>query len=341
MARLSESTNTIHDVAKLAGVSASSVSRALNGHPNVSPQLRRRVEEAVRELRYQPNLAAHSLRSGATGLVGFLLDSMANGPIYASVEQALRNQKYSMLLTNTENDPNLNSAFLQLMAQRRVDGLLIDSSIAAQQQVIDDLKRLRLPAVLLDSSIPENAPHLSAVRSDYAGGMRTAITHLTAQGHRRIALICGQNWWWPARERLSAFRDGCEAAGLAPEAGLVRSVTMSATAAYTETNVLLDLPMPPTALIVGGNNLLLGVLRALQARQYIAGRDLALIGADDLDLTQLYSPPITVIARDLALLGEMAVHLLRETIGRSEGREVTLPTQLIVRSSSTASNIGS
>src|SRR6478672_1048821 len=102
MARLSESTNTIHDVAKRAGVSASSVSRALNGHPNVSPQLRRRVEEAVRELRYQPNLAAHSLRSGATGLVGFLLDSMANGPIYASVEQALRNQGYSMLLTNTE-----------------------------------------------------------------------------------------------------------------------------------------------------------------------------------------------------------------------------------------------
>jgi LacI family transcriptional regulator len=335
MARLSESTNTIHDVAKRAGVSASSVSRALNGHPNVSPQLRRRVEEAVRELRYQPNLAAHSLRSGATGLVGFLLDSMANGPIYASVEQALRNQGYSMLLTNTENDPHLNSAFLQLMAQRRVDGLLIDSSIAGQQQVIDDLTRLHLPAVLFDSDIPENAPHLSAVRSDYASGMRAAIDHLITQGHRRIALICGQSWWWPARERLKAFQAGCEAAGLTPEPGLVRSVTMSATAAYAEASALLQSSVPPTALIVGGNNLLLGVLRALQAHQCVAGRDLALIGADDLDLTQLYSPPITVVARDLALLGEMAVHLLRETIGRGAGREVTLPTHLIVRNSST------
>ncbi len=335
MARLSESTNTIHDVAKRAGVSASSVSRALNGHPNVSPQLRRRVEEAVRELRYQPNLAAHSLRSGATGLVGFLLDSMANGPIYASVEQALRNQGYSMLLTNTENDPHLNSAFLQLMAQRRVDGLLIDSSIAGRQQVIDDLRRLQLPAVLFDSDVPENAPHLSAIRSDYAGGIRAAITHLTAQGHRRIALICGQSWWWPARERLNAFRAGCEAAGLAPEPGLIRSVTMSATTAYAEASALLASPVPPTAMIVGGNNLLLGVLRALQAHQSVAGRDLALIGADDLDLTQLYSPPITVIARDLALLGETAVHLLSEMIGDGKGREVTLPTQLIVRGSST------
>jgi LacI family transcriptional regulator len=336
MARLSESMNTIHDVAKRAGVSASSVSRALNGHPNVSPQLRRRVEEAVRELRYQPNLAAHSLRSGATGLVGFLLDSMANGPIYASVEQALRNQGYSMLLTNTENDPHLNSAFLQLMAQRRVDGLLIDSSIAGQQQVIDDLERLHLPAVLFDSDIPENTPHLSAIRSDYSGGMRAAIGHLTAQGHRRIALICGQSWWWPARERLSAFQSACAAAGLPPEPGLVRSVTMSAANAYAETVALLTASVPPTALIVGGNNLLLGVLRALQAHQCVAGRDLALIGADDLDLTQLYSPPITVIARDLARLGEMAVQLLSETIRSGAGQAVTLPTQLIVRNSSTA-----
>ncbi|HEY8598984.1 MAG TPA: substrate-binding domain-containing protein, partial [Thermomicrobiales bacterium] len=224
---------------------------------------------------------------------------------------------------------------LQLMAQRRVDGLLIDSSIAGQQQVIDDLTRLHLPAVLFDSDIPENAPHLSAVRSDYASGMRAAIDHLITQGHRRIALICGQSWWWPARERLKAFQAGCEAAGLTPEPGLVRSVTMSATAAYAEASALLQSSVPPTALIVGGNNLLLGVLRALQAHQCVAGRDLALIGADDLDLTQLYSPPITVVARDLALLGEMAVHLLRETIGRGAGREVTLPTHLIVRNSST------
>ncbi len=92
---------TIHDVARHTGVSAASISRVLNNRPNVSTRLRSRVEDAVRELEYQPNPAAHSLRGGATGLIGFLLDTMANGPIYAAVEQSLRTKAYSMLLTNT------------------------------------------------------------------------------------------------------------------------------------------------------------------------------------------------------------------------------------------------
>src|SRR3954454_2516963 len=97
MARGDDRPHTIHDVAKLAGVSASSVSRTLNGHPNVSARLRQRVEAAVRELEFHPNPAAQTVRGGRTGLIGFLIDSMTNGPIYASVDQVLRSHGYSML----------------------------------------------------------------------------------------------------------------------------------------------------------------------------------------------------------------------------------------------------
>lgn len=329
------SPHTIHDVARLAGVSAASVSRALNGHPNVSAQLRERVEAAVRELAYQPNPAAQTVRGGRTKLIGFLLDSMVNGPIYASIDRALRQYGYAMLLTNAEQDPALGSAYLELMARRRVDGLLIDSGVAGQGRIIDDLIRLRIPTVLFDHERPPDAPLISAVQSDLAGGTEAAVAHLVAAGHRRIALIGGPNWWWPARERLRGYLAGLQAAGIAPRPELIRSVAMVAEPAAAAVGALLHQERPPTALIVGGNVLLLGVLRALGAHDYAVGRDLALVGADDLDLTQLYSPPLTVIARDLAQRATAASALLLETIARQAGRTIMLPTELVVRASST------
>jgi len=165
--------------------------------------------------------------------------------------------------------------------------------------------------------------------------MRAAVAHLIAQGHHRIALINGPGWWWPARERLEAYVEGLRVGGLSAAPELIRSVAMHASPAAEEAGSLLDLPDPPTALIVGGNVLLLGVLRALQAHGCVVGRDLALVGADDLDLTQLYSPAITVISRDLLVRGETAVQLLTEMIKSGRGRVITLPTELIVRDSST------
>lgn len=333
--RVRDSPHTIHDVARLAGVSAASVSRALNGHPNVSVRLRERVEAAVRELSYQPNPAAQTVRGGRTKLIGFLLDSMVNGPIYASLDRTLREHGYAMLLTNAEQDPALGSAYLELMARRRVDGLLIDSGVAGQGRIIDDLIRLRIPTVIFDHERPPDAPFISVVQSDLASGTRAAVTHLVAEGHQRIGLIGGPAWWWPAQERLRGYLAGLDAAGIAPLPDLIRGVEMAAEPAVAATGALLDLDCPPTALIVGGNILLLGILRALGARGCAVGRDLALIGADDLDLTQLYSPPITVIARDLARRGEVASQLLLETISRQEGRVINLPTELIIRASST------
>ncbi len=220
------------------------------------------------------------------------------------------------------------------MARRRVDGLLIDSGIAGRGNLIAELVRLHIPAVIFDHDLPPDAPHLGVIQSDHASGMRAAVAHLAEQGHERIALICGPNSWWPAHERRRAFLAGLAAAGIAPEPSLVRSIDMSAAMAYAEASAFLTAARPPTALIAGGNVLLLGVLRALQAHSWVAGRDLALVGADDLDITQLHSPPITVIARDLDMLGELAVHLLLETIQGGGGRGMTLPTQLVVRASS-------
>lgn len=116
--------------------------------------------------------------------------------------------------------------------------------------------------------------------------------------------------------------------------GLVRSVGMSKTVGYTETRWLLASSHPPTALIAGGNLILAGVLQALQELRVVVGRDLALVGCDDTELTRLYGPPISVITRDLALMGETTAHLLLEMIANRGGRSIVLPTQFVIRDSS-------
>ena len=331
---------TIYDVARRAGVATSSVSRVLNGHPNVSQALRDQVEQAARELDYKPDPAAHSLRGTSTGLVGCLISTMANpvlAPICASAEQVLRTQGYSMLLTNSLNDPDLDATYLRLMARRRVDGLIVSSAAAGVDQATDVVLRLKIPAVMLDRDLPRDVPasHVSAVQSDHAGGMRAAVAHLTALGHRRIALLGGPEAFRPSRERLAGYLDGLRVAAIAPAPDLIRNVAMSQSVGYVETTALLASDKPPTAIIAGGNIILLGALKALQERGLVVGRDIALIGSDDIDVAQLYNPPITVIARDLAMLGETAARLLVETMAKGTGRLVTLPTHLVVRQSST------
>jgi LacI family transcriptional regulator len=327
---------TIRNVAKQAGVSISSVSRALSGHPHVSEELRARVEAAAKELKYQPDLLAHSLRRKHTYSVGFLVGNLSN-PVIADISdgaaEVLASHGYAMTLVCSQNNPQLDVSYLRFLTRRQVDGLIISSAANGPDQAGPLVIELGLPTVMLDRDRPAGM-HVSAVQSDHVGGMKAAVTHLLAQGHRRIGLVGGLEFFYPARMRLAGFRAALAEAGLSIDPGLVRSAGMHASVAYVETLALLTQPAPPTALIAGGNLILMGMLQALQERGVAVGHDIALVGCDDTALTRLYTPPITAITRDLRLLGETAARLLLETMHRSGGRTITLPTQLVVRASS-------
>jgi DNA-binding LacI/PurR family transcriptional regulator len=162
-----------------------------------------------------------------------------------------------------------------------------------------------------------------------------AVLHLLAQGHRRIGLIGGPVHFDPARARLDGFYAGFAEAGVTVDQTLVRAVGMNQQVGYQEAQALFALAHPPTALIAGGNLILSGVLQALHERELVIGRDLALIGCDDTDLTRLHTPSITVVARDLGLIGETAARLLLNLLLHKRTETVVLPTQLLVRESST------
>ena len=327
---------TIHDVARQAGVSISSVSRALSEHPHVSETLRLRVEQAARTLGYEPDFLAHSLRRGDTRSVGFLVGAISNpimADIFTSASNYLAQHGYAMLLACSQNQPDADLDYLNLFARRQVSGVILSTAVNGLDAASALLHELTIPTVMLDRQRPEQ-PQVSAVQSDHSMGAKMAVLHLIEQGHRRIALIGGPDHFYPAQARLQGFMAGFAAAGVPVDLTLVRSVGMNQQVGYQETKALFALPAPPTALFAAGNLILTGVLQALRELGVTIGRDLALIGCDDTDLTRLHTPSITTVARDLGLIGETAANLLLSVMRHKRGETIMLPTQLLVRESS-------
>src|SRR3954452_15624342 len=184
----------MREVAERAGVALSSVSRVLSGHPDVSPVMRNRVLDAATALGYEPNLLAQSLRRGATMTVGFVVGDISNpllSQIALGAETELRAGGYTVLLTNSVNDPKLDAQHVRLLRQRRVDGLLLSLADEGAEETLNALRRAKVPAVLVDRDPATGIDRVSGVLSDHASGIAAATSHLIELGHRRIALVNG------------------------------------------------------------------------------------------------------------------------------------------------------
>lgn len=322
---------TIKDVAERAGVALSSVSRVLNGHPAVSEELRQRVLAAVSEMKYEPDFTAMSLRKGATMTVGFVVRDIAN-PLFADMVKAaegvLRGQGYSMLLTNSDGDPERDAAHLRLFAQRRVDGLLLSLSSENHRATLDALDSWQPALVLIDRTLADVPA--SAVLSDHFTGVRAAIRHLADQGHRRIAMITGPRDVLASRERLRGYKAALRGAGIKFDPGLARLRSYAPEFARHEMAALLDLEAPPTAVLAGGAMINYGVLAAVRERGLKIPDDLALVGCDSWPHPELFDPALSVVSRDAAAMGRTAADLLLELIAGGQHRQVTLPTELVI-----------
>lgn len=312
----------------------SSVSRVLSDHPDVSSAMRERVLAAVRELGYEPNLLAQSLRRQETLSVGFVVGDIGN-PILAEIvsgaETFLREAGYSMLLTNSEGDPALDVAHIRLFEQRRVDGLILSTADDPDPETVAALRRIRIPIVLVDREVADDVG-ASRVLSDHRAGMGAAVRHLLELGHRRIALITGPRVR-PATERVRALEEVFATEGLART---YRIAEGSFSAEYGERAMeeLLRAEAPPTAVIAGGNQIMVGALRAVAARGVELGRELSFVGCDEVPVADLYRPPVALVRRDNRELGRVAADLLvRLMRGEDEPTDVLLPTEFTPRAS--------
>jgi LacI family transcriptional regulator, galactose operon repressor len=320
---------SMREVADLADVAISSVSRVLSGHPDVSAEMRDRVLAAVAELDYEPDFLAQSLRRGATLSVGYVVGDISN-PLIATItlgaEAALRSAGYSMLLMNSENEPDLDAAHIRFFQARRVDGMILSLASDRAQSTIDAIGQVDVPVVLIDRDLPAEL-HASIVRNDHRSGMRSAVDHLLDLGHRRIALVTGGLDIWPVRERLAGMAAAVAARGVLDETiSLIGS--LSAEHGEASTEQLLTMVPRPTAIIAGGNQVLAGCVRALVRHGTRVPDDVSLVTCDEVDLSQLHSPPIASVSRDTLQLGRVAAELLLERVAQTAGpRTVLLPTR--------------
>jgi LacI family transcriptional regulator len=326
---------SMREVADLADVAISSVSRVLSGHPDVSAQMRERVLSAVDRLEYEPDFLAQSLRRGQTLSVGFVLGDISN-PLMADIvlgaEAVLRAAGYSLLLMNSENDPALDQAHIRFFQSRRVDGMILSLASETDPQTLETIAQAEGPTVLVDRALPVDGGS-SAVVNDHKAGMEAAVDHLIDLGHRRIALITGSTAQLPGRERLEAMRVVVERRP-EPVEPVYRPGSFSAEHGEAAARDVLSCAGAPTAIIAGGNQLLIGVLRVLRERGLRVGRDVSLVTCDDVPLSELYEPPIATIDRDTVGLGRVAAELLLGRLVGGEGPSIeVLPTTFTPRGS--------
>lgn len=327
----------MREVAERAGVAISSVSRTLSGHPDVSEDMRRRVLAAVDELDYKPDLLAQGLRSRASRSIGFVAGDISN-PVVAQIvrgaEVALRQAGYSMLLTNSLVDPELDHHNIELLEQqRRADGLIVLLVSESHQPTVDALAELMVPLVVVERDLPRRV-RASRVLSDHGTGMSVAVQQLLELGHRRIALVGGQAVR-PTRQRREAVEFAFAQYGLDLDSLIVREGIFSVDHGAAATRALLDLDVPPTALIAGSNQIMIGALQSISERGLELGRDLSFIGCDDVAVATLYRPRISVVDRDLVAIGRAAAELVLTHVQDPETppREVVLPTRYVSRES--------
>ena len=317
--------STIRDVAERAGVALSSVSRVLSGHPDVSPVMRNRVLDAAAAVGYEPDLLAQSLRKGATMTIGFVVGDISN-PLLAQIalgaETKLRSDGYSMLLTNSVNDPGLDAQHIRLLRRRRVDGLLLSLADETAEETAAALEQAEIPRVLIDRDLPSPG-NAGAVLSDHAVGITAAAEHLISLGHKRIGLVNGNPRVRPARERERALRRACRRHP--GTVAVVRSGSFTAAHGEAATASLLAAAEPVTAIIAGGNQILAGVLQALRQAGVLAPSGVSLVTCDDVPLSGFLDPPIATITRNPEEMGTVAAEILLEQLHGRMARSAMLP----------------
>lgn len=322
----------IRDVARHAGVAASSVSRVLSGHPDVSPAMRERVMAAVQACGYAPNMLAVGLRSGTSMSVGFVVGDISN-PLMSAVALAagvqLAQRAYTLLLASSQDTPERDAANVATFRQRHVDGLLLSLTDETDAGTTRALAAFGKPTVLLDRDA--GSPGASRVLFDHAAGFRMATRHLIDLGHRRVAVIAGSPRVRHTRERIGAVAAELAAAGL-PRA-TVQLGSLSRTQGQTAARAVLAAAPRPTAIICGGNQLLPGVISAIRERGLAIPQDISLVATDRTDLAEFFDPPLAFVSRDAAALGRAAADALLRRFDGGEADTVTLPTAFVATES--------
>ncbi|WP_261642022.1 ribose operon transcriptional repressor RbsR [Erwinia mallotivora] len=327
---------TMKDVARLAGVSTSTVSHVINNNRFVSDAVREKINAAITQLNYAPSALARSLKLNQTRTIGMLLTASSN-PFYSEVvrgvERSCYERGYSLVLCNTEGDEDRLHRSLETLLQKRVDGLLImcTESHIPPAEVLS--RYPSIPSVMMDWSPFDGGSDIIQDNSLLGGEMATR--YLISRGYRRIACIAGPQDKTPARLRLEGFQQAMKTAGLPILPGYVVSGDFEFEGGYHAMNELLALNPLPQAVFTSNDAMAVGVYHALYQAGLVVGQNMAVMGYDDIELARYMTPPLTTIHQPKDELGELAIDTLIHRLNEPGGSQqlLVLTPELIERGS--------
>jgi DNA-binding LacI/PurR family transcriptional regulator len=337
---VSRRTISIQDIARAAGVSHSTVSRALRDSPLISAEVRGQIHELAREMGYTPNAIAQSLQMQRTHTVGLVVTSIADpflADIVRGVEEVARSAQLSVFLSASHHDPEQEMAVIETFHRRRVDGILVESSRISAAYT-ERLERINVPTVLINSQAERPARGLYTVSVDDYLGARTAVEHLLALGHRAIGYLGAGNRPRSNTRRLAGYQDALAVVGLRPSPAQVLVAPLDdpgSDEVAAGQQALHQLAAAGVSAVFCYNDMLaVGVLLACRNCGMAVPEDLSVVGFDDIQLTRFLSPTLTTIRQPKVELGELAMRTLLDLLADKPVADAELAPTLVPRASS-------
>jgi LacI family transcriptional regulator len=320
---------TLGDVARRARVSRATVSRVLNRYPHVRSEVRARVERVMRALAYQPDQVARSLARRETRTLGLVVADITN-PFYAETARAVletaKSHGYHVILCNTDNQPRVQEEYVDVLRQRRVDGIIL-GSVFLDDPVVEGLVADGYPCMMYNRRLRTRRGNFIVL--DNAQASRDLTRHLVSLGHRRIAFVSGLPNISTAAERLRGYSAALREVGLPAERELVRPGAFQAGTAQEAAQDLLKRGERPTAIVASNDLMALGVIRAASDLGLRIPEDLAVVGFDDIEIAGHPHIQLTTMAQQKAEMGRLAVLGMLEII-RDPGRFAREPLQQVL-----------
>lgn len=331
---------TLEEVARLAGVSRSTVSRVINDHPSVRSETRERVWQAIRESGYQPHPVARSLVTNRTQIIGVVIPeavtTLFTDPFFPlllrGATEACNVHQYQLMLSLFTAPADQEEMYRRILRNGYLDGVII-ASTSLDDPLISNMLRDRTPFISV-GRYPHESVHYVDV--DNVGGARMAVEHLIRLGHRRIATITGRLDMTAGRDRLDGYRQALRTHRLPVEEDLIAEGDFSENSGMVGMQRLLSLS--PSAVFVASDMMAIGAIKALRQVGRQVPQDVALVGFDDIPVASAIDPALTTVRQPIERIGSMAVEVLLSVLEGSSEEEasvhrIILPTELVVRAS--------
>ena len=327
---------SIYDIAKKAGVSPSTVSRALEDHPRIGTTTRKRIQELAREMDYVPSTVAKSLAVNKTWTIGMVLATISDpfmGRVVEGVEQAAIEAGFNVFISTSQNDRQREIAAIKMLQKRRVDGIIVIASHLLDQHP-GFFVRSKVPIVIINEQKPGETMHFVTVDDVHAAQL--AVEHLLALGHCRIGYVGVTNRPKSNQYRLKGYQDTLEAAGIASDPALIfTSHTIEDHAKRGEASLEPLLDAGATAVFCYNDTAAMSLLAACYKRGVSVPDNLSVIGFDDIDMAAYTIPPLTTIRQPRFELGQRAMHMMLDLLAGQKPENQIVPGELVVRQTTT------